>query len=507
MNLYTRGKQALQRVVSEMIGTTRRLATRALNLWSAQARDLGRADYAFWDKARRCKARGLELSGLFLKPLGSKVAAWTLGRPPKWRLDNRRAQDALNTWWSEHHADVLRAYEEAIDLADCFIVVNADLSVTVVPPNVVDPIVDEADFSQIIGWRIAEKHPHPTQPGRDMIIIDEYRLEGRTRTITINGATVRTERYRNLLGRLPVVKLSNDVGSNEVFGHAEGEALIPALHRYGEIFDAALDGNKRQGRPTPVIEKMGTAQDIDRFWERYGRTETQTLDDGTTEETQVIDFDADQLLTLGGAAEFSWKGPGSFTQDTERLLALIFYLLLQHTEIPEWAWGTAIASSKASAETQVEPFVKWIEKKRGQCGWLTELAQVVLGYLALTERGIQSDARPSVQWEPLMGQDRRLTLDTLTWARNEGLIDEETALALSPLDIDDVAGVLDRAHKEQEERDARARQFDFSRANEDEIDRLEQGGGDDAEDHGAEDDVEEAELMKAGVNGNGRRAR
>ncbi len=132
------------------------------------------ADYRYWDRARRAKARGLEISGLLLKPLASKVAAWTLGDMPEWSVSvgagNQRlhravpdlASTALNHWWASNHAEILRGYEEALALGDCYLVINADLSVTVVPPHVVDPLLDAR--GEVAGWRITESYltPNPS---------------------------------------------------------------------------------------------------------------------------------------------------------------------------------------------------------------------------------------------------------------------------------------------------------------------------------------------------------
>ncbi len=166
--------------------------------------------------------------------------------------------------------------------------------------------------------------------------------------------------------------------------------------------------------------------------------------------------------------DFDWKSPGSFSKDTEVLLGLIFYLILQHTEIPEFVWGNAIASSKASAESQMPPFIRWIEKRRGQAtGWLTDVADVVLATMALWEPGIRR-ATATLRWEPLTDEDGRLTLDTVIWAYAEGLLDRETALQLAPVTIENIGAVLQKADEEREaeeaRQDERAAQLGFDRA-------------------------------------------
>ena len=54
----------------------------------------------------------------------------------------------------------------------------------------------------------------------------------------------------------------------------------------------------------------------------------------------MIDFDPDQLLTLGGEAQFKYAAPGSFSGDTADTAELLFYLVVEHTELPEFILGT-----------------------------------------------------------------------------------------------------------------------------------------------------------------------
>lgn len=467
--------------IAEMIGTVRHvvriLSSRVRRYSTMPTKDMGRPDYGFWDRARRGKAVGLEVSGLFIKPLASKIASWTLGRKPSWVCENERSQEELEKWWGIWHSKIVKAWRESLALGDHFVVINADLTTTLLTPDQVDPIVNEDDYSQIIGWRITQIFEHPDRPGDIMTVVDEYTAEERVRTTSKSGSRDVEERYPNLIGLVPVVHIPNTGGSDEVFGRPEGEALIPALQRYGAVIDAGIDGTIRQGRATPVIA-FSDATDLDRFWELYGKTRTQTLGDGTTETDRYIEFDADKLVTISNG-QFDWKSPSSFSVDTQNLLGLLFYLVLQHTEIPEFIWGNAIASSQASAEAQLPPFIAYIDLRRGEIAeWIVKIAEVALAYLSLIEPGVVAET-PVVQWEALTDEDKNLKFEVIKWAYTEGLLDRKTALLLAPVDVEDIESVLDAADQEREERapefgepDPRA----LNDAMESEIARLEAGG-------------------------------
>ena len=447
-------------IASEIIGKprTNKLEMRSFSneMSHTATMDWGQADYSFYDRLSHAQVPGLELAGLLIKPLASKKSAWTLGLPPKIKLDQPKAEERFSEWWMGNQADIIRGYEESSKLGDVYLVINppdadGNVSVTILPPNVIEPLVDEDNYSEVIGWRVTEVHPHPLNHMDKMRIVDEYTKSKRVRKTYKNDHLMKTKTYRNLLGRIPIIHIPNNAGSDERFGHPDSEALLPALYKYDEAFQYALMGHKKMGRPTPVIEKMGSVENVDKFWELFGETESYTDENGDTRHKQVLNINLDDLLTLGGTAQFSYESPGSFTKDTSVLLELLFYLILQHTEFPEFIWGNAIASSKASAEAQMPAFTRFIEMCQLRCHkWMTELVQIVCGYYALFETGISGKQTVSIKWQPLTGADGQMTLQAIELGLRNGLLDRETALNLMPLDIENPREILDKVDAEKE---------------------------------------------------------
>lgn len=387
-----------------------RVQIRPANLWQTRRYDPPRTDYTTLDQARRCAGgvRGLEIAGLLLKPLHSKVAAWVIGQPPTWDAPR------LNDWFSRHHPTILYAYEEAVALGDAFMVVNPDLSLTPLPPHAVEPLVDD-DYANLTGWRVTLHYTHPTERGRVMIEVNDYRADVRIRTLERDGTRISTEQFPNLLGRIPVIHIANNRRPDSIFGSPEGAALLASpkglLYRYGEILAAGLDGNMRQGRPTPKLKFADNAA-LDQFMAYYAE---RTTDPHTGQTTYAINFDADKLIAA--VADFDYAAPGAFAHETETLLGILYWLFLEHVEVPEFVMGTAIQSSRASAETQLPVFVKWIEKKRGQAAaWLQELGAIVAATQALPSA---VTTPPTFTWPSLTERDSRLT----QWAYEQGLLD------------------------------------------------------------------------------------
>ncbi len=457
MNIFQRVRQR----ISELIGASRRIVqTWVNNIWTHRpAFDWNRVDYAFYDRLRRGQAEGLEKSGLLLKPVVSKITAWVMGRAPEIVIeDNEELQSDVNNWWAEIHSQVQFAMMEAGHLGDCFIVFNGDGTLTVLPPDIVFPIVadedevqnpNEVDYSKIIGWRVIASHAHP-YTARIMRIIDEYFADVRIRTKQVDGVPFgEPEVFPNPLGIIPFIHVPANRGVNDRFGRPYAEAMLPLLHDYGQVLDAGLDGNIKQGRPVFLLE-FDKVSSLDAFWNRYGKIETYKKSDGTPGTNEYLDVDMNGVVTMANA-KGEFKSPASSSSDTVAYLEILYYLYLEYTELPEFLMGTAIASSKASAEVQMPPFIMFIELMQSLNEyWLLELARLAVAYLRVTLMRSGSKLNIKLQWPQLTDEDNRLTLDTIKWAHSVGLIDDENAVRLMPVEIENPEEMLKKLDAEAE---------------------------------------------------------
>lgn len=433
---------------SAMAGRIRIFTRRWRSTFDPPANDWTRPDYPYWRKAFYGHIVGLRLSGLLIKPVCRKICEWTLGRAPTWTCENEATAKALNDWWGEHHSVILGAWVSALKQGDCVCVVNSDLSLTLLWPDFLDPIVAEDDFGNIIGWRITQTMDHP-EDMRKMRVIDEYYTDRHIHRVEVNGIPTSSITYPNLIGRSQVVLISNHRDDGGVFGHPECEGMVPLLLRYGDVLEAAIEGNVLQGRPTPVIAFNNTNAQAD-FMQTYGVDREVQLEDGTTITERVADIDITKVITIVEGT-FEFKSPGAFSIDVTAILQILYYLYLEHCEIPEFVLGSAVSSSKASTESQMPVFEKFIELFQAEMSaWLVELAEIVMAFQSLMMPGIVVE-KPALQWTKLT-QEGRLTLDTLTWALESGLIDRETALTLAPIEVENMEEVLDNAEKEKAER-------------------------------------------------------
>lgn len=445
------GDKPARQLVTEMIG---RVAAPFIRLYTSLTVDRTRPDERWWDRFLRGKEPGYELGGLFARPTAETLADWTLGQGFTASTDNEAVDERLNEFVGDHLDDILDAYKRSLGRGNSYLVVNPDATLTPVSPDQVEVETDPLNIHRVTGYKITSRLEH-------YHIIDHYTLSGREviikQTGTLDGQPVTlqatTQVFENLTGRLPVIHFAEDRSENEIYGHPVTESLVKLFARYDDILNAGLDGAEVMGRPVPVAEGLEDPEQTKRALATG--EETVRDKDGANQTIPIIDFRALSMLFLGKGGSFKFASPGSFSADTVALLKKLFYLMLEHIRIPEWVWGGAVQSSKASVDAQMPAWIKVIQgRQRKVKKVLVELLEVWLATVALTEP-LATDVKIAIEFPDLAGEDETLSMQWLTLAITNGLITDETALAFinahAPM-VEDVAAEIAAAKAESQEK-------------------------------------------------------
>lgn len=458
--------------VREMIGRSSTQASIAVRtLFPRVTVDWTQADYTWWDKFRRGKQKGFELGGLFAAPMASILADWTLGKGFDAVTDNDDTDTALAEFVDDVLDILIDWHFDSNTLGDSYLAVNPDGSLTRLPPNTVEVVTNPLDYREVWGYKIT------TRPDEARTITDEYHIQPRAyRKLTVKEGTrtILEEEYPLLIDELPIIPLRQGVDATEVFGHPRYEGLRTLFAEYDDVLRKSLDGVKLMGNPVPVVENADDPQqELDN-----NKTDTVTtrLSNGETADVPVIDFSLIKMFFFGPGTRFKFAQPGPFTQDAERTLVILFLLMLQHSRIPEWVWGGAISSSKASVEAQAPAFETLIKGQQRKVGKAIRiLLRVWLKYRALVDPAIK--VLPiTLTWPDVLPPNEELRLKWATALRMDNAITKKTFVRASGL-VDDAAAEVVAA--EQEALDRQAAQ---DAAIQQEIDRLaEQPDNDDEE--------------------------
>lgn len=424
--------------------------------------DRFRVDYRFWDELRSGKAAGFELSGLFCRPITQTLAAYIMGKPPTYTLvEPAEDEDSpaaytnglIEKFVRRYHAPLLTMVEDMHALGDQFVIVNPDGSLALPSPETV-----QVEYER---WnpRRMEKVIVTTRD-RGVQIVETYTAGERT-VVMREGTVTRTERYDNLIGRLPVVHFPNNRRANELYGRPEYEAMLALLSAYDDLLTKAIQGAQVMGNPIPVMEGM---EDLAATIAANAASDETFVDaEGVTQSLGRVNFATNGMMFVGKGGKFEFKAPPrGFTEDMRAMLRALFELVIDHVRIPELVYGAALGGNRASAETQIGPFVRFIDAKRAQIdgraadrdlgeeadGGMYALVDLWLRTRRLTDPRVVVDATRS-QWPTIDLADENVKLQKIIYAHGTGTLDREETLGLLNLVPNPVESVA-RAQEEKE---------------------------------------------------------
>lgn len=459
---------ARQGRVSELIGRTAYTAN--IKLYnSRKSVDETIPDYEFYDKLRRCKASGYRLGGLFAKRIERVIASWVLGGGLEIKLRDgdlpEAAKDYTNAAIAEFIAGLLDSGQDSIEedqdtdtqsesllmsvfkdmlgLGDQYIIINADGTLSIPSPDTVEMKRDEQDYRRILSLTV-------TTNLDKYVITDEYRADGRTVTVKAADRTT-VQEFQNLIGRIPVIHLANGRSGNEIYGHPIHEELLKLYDQYDDTVFKQLDGAKLLGNPLLAFVGMKDIKAVQNA-NQPASNNTYLDKDGNEVEQPQLNIDANAVLLVGEGGDAKFVAPPTgFTEDTKTALKTLFLLLLDHTGIPEFVWGNELSSAHASAEIQMDQFVKDIQGwQRDNGGWIIRLVKIWLQFKALVDPQIIVDTLV-LSWPPLQKEDKELQLKQVEYARGDGLLTGESALTLLDL-VEDPETEFKDAQAEQKAR-------------------------------------------------------
>jgi hypothetical protein len=241
-------------------------------------------------------------------------------------------------------------------LGNQFLIVNPDCTLSIASPETVTVEYSAADFRRPVRYIITTKMEKAT-------VQDIYTDTKRTVTVQYyDERGTETREYENLIGRIPIVHLANDRSANEIYGRPIFEGQLPLLRQYDDIYFNMVQGVKMLGNPIPAFTGLKNPTES----KQLNSTAVPYIDaDGNQQIEYEMRLDRNTGLWIGDGGDVKMLStPVGFTKDSDDALRQTFLLLLNGVRIPEMVWGGAIASSKASADAQMPPFLQYINYRR-----------------------------------------------------------------------------------------------------------------------------------------------
>ncbi len=372
-----------------------------------------------------------KLGAGFAKPIINTLAGF-MG-VPRFRTKDEEGQEVLDEHVSRWVSRMQRTHQLNLRDGDCFVMLanleNDDplypdeehrIDYIIIPPEQiadieVDPITRRPTAYVLQGrtkWDSGQKEYTVTQ-----------RITASEIVVTVEGEAPEgliSETRTNLWGFIPIVHFKNEPEETELYGTSELEAVEPYLKAYHDVMLHAMQGSKMHSTPRLKLK----LKDVERFiLNNFG---SQVLEQVKRGEQANVNLQGHELLIFTDEEDASFIEARSAIGDAEALLKLLFYCIVDVSEVPEFAFGVHTPSSHASVKEQMPLLIRRVARKREM---VTECWQT-LGRMLLVMHSKMSGKKfdgyeVAITWDAVTERDEKEyadTINTLVNALNTALL-------------------------------------------------------------------------------------
>lgn len=381
--------------------------------------DSSKVDYSLARELYRNINDKYKLGAGFAKPIINTTAGF-MGAPSfthqnKVAEADKALEEHMDRWTGKilrTNRNMLRdgdVYARIIQQPSRFNLKEESFDLTLVPPEWVTPIPDPITGSLM---EVAISYPirKLDKDGREEFTYTLIeRITAKTREFEFDGKAPQEakDRYQkdagaNPWGFIPIVHFRNEAEEHQVYGCSELESVEPFMKAYHDTMLHAVQGSRMFSRPKASF----ALKSVDKFLR-----DNFSADEIRSKKLKFADKEI-YLMQEGDKAGFITAESGSAGITT--LLEFIFYCIVDVSETPEFAFGTAVASSKASVSEQMTPLAKKIQRKRGMAEEpYGELASMFLAMWSQVENVKLETYQVDTEWEELSPKDDKEVADTI----------------------------------------------------------------------------------------------
>lgn len=389
----------------------------------------------------------------FGKPIVNSAAAFTIGKMPEVVSEENPDQATdINKWLEDVKSDILFWVRNGFRDGDSYFRLNKDGSSSLVAPHKVEKIFDIVS-GELLGYDITN-WVKDEESNKMIKFVEELRKEAPFRRVLKYTQDSRTgvlladsedNDFSDEERPLPIIPFHNEQEPDQAYGNTEYQNIYVDMANYHAIMENAVKNNIYNSNAVPVLTGIS---DVEKFTRENGTQKS----DGTYE----LKWAAQKLLAGGKDFDAKIVGGVQNASDSDMLLNLFFWKIAQGSETPEFVFGTAVQSSKASVSEQTPIAVMKGERKQTQ---LTEplknLIKTKLWYGSkFNKEKFNPELEFEIKWLPIMGDDMRLNLDIVKTLSDLGCITDKTKLILLNMGryIQDFDAELEAAKGEREEK-------------------------------------------------------
>jgi len=389
-----------------------------------------RVDYQLARELYHNARDGYKLGAGFAKPIINTLAGF-IG-VPRFRAKDEEAQEMLDEHVSRWVSRMQRVHQLSLRDGDCFVMLanleNNDplypdeknrIDFIIIPPEQVadievDPITRRPTAYVLQGrtkWDSGQKEYTVTQ-----------RITASEIVVTVEGEAPEgliSETRTNLWGFIPIVHFKNEPEETELFGTSELEPIEPYMKAYHDVMLHAMQGSKMHSTPRLKLK----LKDVQSFLQNNFPEALKAIQRG---EQANLDLKGHELLIFTDEEDASFIEAQSAIGDAEALLKLLFYCIVDVSEVPEFAFGVHTPSSHASVKEQMPLLIRRVARKREMVteNWQTLARMLLVMHSKKTGKKFES-YEVGITWDAVIERDEKEyadTINTLVNALNTALM-------------------------------------------------------------------------------------
>jgi len=374
-----------------------------------------------------------KLGAGFAKPIINTLAGF-MG-VPRFRCQDEEGQEVLDEHVSRWVSRMQRVHQLCLRDGDCFVMLanleNDDplypdeenrIDFIIIPPEQVADIEVDPITRRPKAYTIKARAKWKNDVGQENEYAVTQKITAERIVVKVEGEApdgVINEIRLNQWGFIPIIHFKNEPEETELYGTSELEAVEPYLKAYHDVMLHAMQGSKMHSTPRLKIK----LKDVEGFLQNNF---PDALDAYKRGESAKINLQGHELLIFTDEEDAEFIEVNSAIGDAEALLKLLFYCIVDVSEVPEFAFGVHTPSSHASVKEQMPLLVRRVARKREM---FTENWQI-FGRMLLVMHSKVTGKRFSsydvaITWDEVMERDEKEyadTINTLTNALNTALM-------------------------------------------------------------------------------------
>lgn len=414
----------------------------------------------------RIYGRKMVLGSTLAKPIVNSAAAFAVGKLPEVVSEDEAKDDqkkAINKWLESERDRLFKTVRNGFRDGDAYVYLNpATLKLKTISAGRVTPVFDPI-AGEIIGYNITSYIKNDQNNKIDRYV-EELRIKGPHRrvlkytgndpkNVTVLESSDETEED---IAPLRLTPFHNEKEDDQLYGISEYQNLYALFEQYNNVLENAIKNNIYNSNALPVFEGV---KKVGEFMEKNGEKQK----DGTYR----IKWGPDKVMVIGEGGSAKILGGVANAGEAQIVLNILFWLICQASETPEFVFGTAVQSSKASVSEQMPIVVMKAKRKQNELN--KSFATLVECYNFYASK--KTDITGVSNWEvempfeikfpPILDDDLKLNIEIVKALSEQGCITDETKLLLLDMGryVSDFKKEVETARAEMAEKNAASTMF------------------------------------------------